>query len=137
MEILRKSVTGFYQEFIQKVAQGRNLTPEEVDELGQGRVWTGRQAKERGLVDELGGLSRAILLAKQHLGLPPEEEVRLVHLPRAGFNISILLQEMGILAQDPLPLPPAFRDLLVRLAQLATLSNETALAILPIWITIR
>ena len=45
------------------------MTVEDVDRLGQGRVWTGRQAKENGLVDELGGLSLAIAIARQHAGL--------------------------------------------------------------------
>ena len=48
-----------YDTFVEKAAQGRNTTPERIDAIGQGRVWTGRQAKEIGLVDELGGLDRA------------------------------------------------------------------------------
>jgi protease-4 len=45
-----------YDTFVEKAAQGRNTTPERIDAIGQGRVWTGRQAKEIGSVDELGGL---------------------------------------------------------------------------------
>ena len=48
-----------YDTFVEKAAQGRNTTPERIDAIGQGRVWTGRQAKQIGLVDELGGLDRA------------------------------------------------------------------------------
>ena len=54
-----------YDTFVEKAAQGRNTTPERIDAIGQGRVWTGRQAKQIGLVDELGGLDRAVALAKQ------------------------------------------------------------------------
>ena len=51
-------------------------------QVGQGRIWTGRQAKERGLVDELGGLSTAIAAAKKLAGIPAEEDVTLVVWPK-------------------------------------------------------
>jgi protease-4 len=71
----------YYDEFVPKVAKGRNKTNEEVDSLGQGRVWMGSQAKERGLVDEFGGLERAIAVAKQLANLPADKDVRRVILP--------------------------------------------------------
>ena len=67
--------------FVEKAAQGRNTTPEKIDQIGQGRVWTGRQAKEIGLVDELGGLDRAIALAKQRAKIAQDAEVELVIYP--------------------------------------------------------
>ncbi len=54
-----------YDTFVEKAAAGRNTTPERIDAIAQGRVWTGKQAKELGLVDELGGLDRALALAKE------------------------------------------------------------------------
>ena len=75
-----------YDTFVEKAAQGRNTTPERIDAIGQGRVWTGRQAKQIGLVDELGGLDRAIALAKQRARIPQESEVELViYPPRRSF----------------------------------------------------
>jgi len=75
-----------YDTFVEKAAQGRNTTPEKIDAIGQGRVWTGRQAKQIGLVDELGGLDRAIALAKQRARIPQESEVELVvYPPRRSF----------------------------------------------------
>jgi protease-4 len=71
----------YYDQFVPKVAKGRNKTVEEVDSLGQGRVWMGSQAKERGLVDEFGGLERAIVVAKQLANLPADKDVRRVILP--------------------------------------------------------
>ena len=73
-----------YDAFVEKAAAGRNTTPERIDAIAQGRVWTGKQAKELGLVDELGGLDRALALAKERAkiaagsrsragGLPAEE----------------------------------------------------------------
>jgi protease-4 len=71
----------YYDQFVPKVARGRNKSVEEVDSLGQGRVWMGSQAKERGLVDEFGGLEHAINVAKQLANLPADKDVRRVILP--------------------------------------------------------
>src|SRR6185436_7743385 len=70
-----------YNTFVEKAAQGRNTTPEKIDAVGQGRVWTGRQAKQIGLVDELGGLERAVSIAKQRAKIPHDTEVELVIYP--------------------------------------------------------
>jgi protease-4 len=70
-----------YDAFVEKAAAGRNTTPERIDAVAQGRVWTGRQAKEVGLIDELGGLERALALAKQRAKLAPDSEVELVVYP--------------------------------------------------------
>src|SRR6185503_1455436 len=59
-ERLRREVDSFYALFVKRVADGRKLDPPGVDEVGRGRVWTGAQAVERGLVDELGGLREAV-----------------------------------------------------------------------------
>jgi protease-4 len=71
-------MAGFYRTFITKVAEGRHTTPERIDAVGQGRVWTGAQAKDRGLVDALGGLDAAVAIAKQRAHIPADEEVELV-----------------------------------------------------------
>ena len=67
-----------YDQFIERTAAARHMTPEKVDEIAQGRVWTGAQAKQIGLVDELGGLYKAVDLAKQRARIPADEEVELV-----------------------------------------------------------
>jgi protease-4 len=79
-----------YDAFVEKAAAGRNTTPERIDTVAQGRVWTGRQAKQIGLVDELGGLDRALALAKQRAKLPPDSEVELVVYPpkRSIFELA-------------------------------------------------
>ncbi len=74
--------TIYYDNFIPKVAAGRNKTVEEVDQVGQGRVWTGAQAKERGLVDEFGGLEKAVEIAKQLANLPADKDVRRIAYPK-------------------------------------------------------
>lgn len=65
-----------YDDFTAKVAQGRGLSRDHVHEVARGRVWTGRDARERGLVDELGGLRRAVELARHRGGLPADAEAR-------------------------------------------------------------
>ncbi len=66
-----------YADFTGKVAAGRGLTQPQVHELARGRVWTGADARDRGLVDELGGLDRAVAIARQRAGLPPAAELRI------------------------------------------------------------
>jgi protease IV len=65
-----------YDDFVGKVAQGRDLPRDQVDSLARGRVWTGADAHERGLVDELGGLGSALDLAREKAGLPADAPVR-------------------------------------------------------------
>jgi protease-4 len=71
----------YFDNFVPKVAKGRNKSVEEVDTLGQGRVWTGTQAKANGLIDEFGGLEKAIDIAKELAGLPADRDVRRVVFP--------------------------------------------------------
>ena len=78
---LDEQLRAFYDQFIEKVAAARHKKPEEIDAIAQGRVWTGRQAKNLGLVDELGGLDRAVAIAKQRAKIPAGERVELVVYP--------------------------------------------------------
>jgi protease-4 len=71
-----------YEAFVEKAAAGRQTTPERIDAIAQGRVWTGQQAKELGLVDELGGLQRALALAKSRAKIDEDAEVELVVYPQ-------------------------------------------------------
>lgn len=73
-----------YADFTAKVAAARGLPLERVHEIARGRVWTGADAHDRGLVDELGGLDRAVELAWAKAGLPAGETPRRRPLPRAG-----------------------------------------------------
>jgi protease-4 len=82
MARLQTSVLDTYQLFLARVADGRGLSIERVDEIGQGRVWTGRQALEIGLVDELGGLHTAVRRAKEAVDLAPTDDVYLIPFPR-------------------------------------------------------
>ncbi len=81
-----ESMQAFYDQFVEKVAVARQTSPEKIDQIGQGRVWTGQQAKQVGLIDHLGGLQVAVAAAKQRARIPADEEVELViYPPRRSF----------------------------------------------------
>jgi protease-4 len=83
---LEEQLRAFYDQFVEKVAESRRATPEEIEAVAAGRVWTGRQATERGLVDELGGLDTAIDAAKRLAGIDPGSDVEVVvYPPRKSF----------------------------------------------------
>lgn len=77
-ELMQENVENIYDVFLDRVADGRRMEKSDIDEIGQGRVWTGENALEIGLVDELGGLDKAIKLAAEMADL---EKYRTVELP--------------------------------------------------------
>ena len=103
-KIVKEEIRRVYDAFLEKAAQGRNMSREDVDKVGRGRVWTGKQARDIKLVDELGGLSKAIELAKVRAGLGRDEEPRLVVWPRKkGFWSSIFGRRMPGTSAGRLP----------------------------------
>jgi protease IV len=78
---IQEQMQATYDTFVEKAAAGRHTTPEKIDAIAQGRVWTGQQAKGIGLVDELGGLDRALAVAKEQAKIPRNTEVELVVYP--------------------------------------------------------
>lgn len=90
-ELLKKYIDDFYRIFVRKVAEGRHKSYEEIDRIAQGRVWTGRQGLEIGLVDKLGGLHEAIQIAKKMAGISADQYVRLRVYPRRRSFLERLL----------------------------------------------
>ena len=110
-EILQRQVKEIYDDFITKVALGReNLTAAEVDKVARGRVWTGRQAKEIGLVDELGGLDKALEIAKQRVDLN-DKVVEIVRFPKISW-LSTFLGYSQLISTAKLPLLSSVYQLL-------------------------
>lgn len=103
-EILTRQIQEMYDDFVSKVANGRGMKEEAVEEIAQGRVWTGRQAKENGLVDELGDLHLAISIAKEKAGLEPDEGVDIISLPKRFPLWYRIFLENKLLLTDPLNL---------------------------------
>jgi protease IV len=79
--VLRDDVQHTYDRFLGRVAEGRKLEVAAVDKVARGRVWTGAQALEIGLVDRLGGIPEAVLAAKEKVGLAADADVLLVQYP--------------------------------------------------------
>ncbi len=92
MALFQRATDRFYADFIRKVAEGRGLEPNHVEEIAQGRVWSGRQALEIGLVDELGGLADAIAYAAQAAGL--REDFRVTEFPRKKEFAEVLAEAL-------------------------------------------
>lgn len=95
-ETIQESIIRVYDTFVNRVAQGRNMTYDQVHEIAQGRVWTGSMALENGLVDELGGLDDAIAYAAEKAGISdykinyyPEYEIKLRDLLRGFIGVSV------------------------------------------------
>lgn len=96
---LQAVVDRIYADFSGKVGEARGLTPERLEEVARGRVWTGQDAKAGGLVDELGGLSLAVSLAKRAGGIGADEEVEIRLFPEAkGLAERLLARVRGISA---------------------------------------
>jgi protease-4 len=94
-ESLLRLMNDTYKDFVQGVAKGRKMEPAAVEKVAQGRVWTGEQARERGLVDGLGGFDAAIDAAKQLAKIPKEEQVNLIYLPKPRPLFDRILDLMG------------------------------------------
>ncbi len=122
-----KFMNRIYEEFLAKVAGGRGMTREAVHEIAQGRVWTGRRAKELGLIDELGGFPEAVKLAREMAKIPEAEGVRFLDLPEKPSFWESLWGGDGEASYD---MPRGARALLQEIqpvARLALLSGEPML----------
>ena len=91
--LIKQGIDEFYQIFVDKVAEGRVMTDEEVDAIGQGRVWTGDQAVKNGLVDKIGGIKTAINMVKKMCGIPEGQAVYVRRLPRQKSLLDRLLSD--------------------------------------------
>jgi protease-4 len=122
-----------YDEFVEKAAQARNMPPEKLDAVAQGRVWTGRQAKAVGLVDELGGLSHAIAAAKQRAKIAADADVEIVVYPPRRSVYELLSQ--GFRSEESLlrvlALPADERRALGTLAAPLLFRTGEPLALMP------
>lgn len=128
-KFIKKEILWVYDQFLTKVAEGRSMKKEEVDKIGKGRVWTGSQAQELGLVDELGGLTRAIEVAKELAHIPADEAVKVLVWPRKVRFIDMLLgrrlTEWGV----------GQNSRVEKIVQtLEFLERDKTLAIMPTWI---
>ena len=85
--LYQKSLDQFYDVFLARVAEGRKMTPALVDSVGQGRVWSGMAAKQRGLVDRFGGLHEAMEVARARAHIDPNADIVIDVYPRPKKTI--------------------------------------------------
>ena len=148
-ERVEKMMKTVYEEFVSKAALGRKKTFDEIDAVAQGRVWTGKQAKELGLVDEIGGLDTALSIAKKKAGFTDEDRFDIIVLPEQKpffeqFLESMFEEEAGISMPLPLQLAqrhPALHKLSTQWNQIITwltlFEKERVVTALPFDILIR
>lgn len=89
------TLDNIYEAFLQRVMQGRKMTHDQAFNVAEGRAWTGAQAKERGLVDELGGLARAIEVAKERAKIDPKDDTEVEQFPAEESPLDMLLDFAG------------------------------------------
>ncbi|MDD3050327.1 MAG: signal peptide peptidase SppA [Candidatus Cloacimonetes bacterium] len=128
-DMISESVENIYDVFIDVVAKGRGMNKDKVHQYAQGRVWTGKQAYEIGLVDELGGLDTAINIAKEEARIKREIEI-VDYLPQNKLEIKADLGPLSY--QNAMEtLPDDIKAILEMKEILDTYQNEKALYLLP------
>ncbi len=138
----RKALTAMmkdiYDQFLDKALEGRKkagkkMTRDELVNLAGGRIWTGRQAKENGLIDELGSLDDAIAAARGMTDLPAGKEPELLILPKSkGFLDTLLEEKLG----SRVPAMQLLRDVPELRRQLRSLDAMLQLRGQPVWMTL-
>jgi protease-4 len=92
---LKEGIDAEYRDFIGKVAAGRHRRFEDIEPIAQGRAWLGSQAKSNGLVDEIGGIDRAIEMVKKKANIAPGETVNLITYPPRRSIFDLLMQKQS------------------------------------------
>ena len=126
--ILKEEISYIYEQFLERVATSRNLSIEEVHQIGRGRVWTGNQAKELKLIDELGGFFQAIDTARSLAGIPPEEKVRFVVWPKKRSFWDIVLGRKAGLSQSATEFITSYKKLM------SFFSQSRVWSLMPFWL---
>ncbi len=129
---LSGQIDAFYQAFVSNVADGRKKPYDQIEALAQGRVWTGAAAKGNGLVDQLGGLDRAVEILKQQAHMSPSERVTLVPYPGRRSIFELLFSRTDPTAEVQMRLEKILGKL-----PLQALSERGFLKIVPYSITVR
>ena len=129
---LSGQIDAFYQAFVGNVADGRKKPYDQIEPLAQGRVWTGAAAKGNGLVDQLGGLDRAVEVLKQQAHMSPSERVTLVPYPGRRSIFELLFSRTDPTAEVQMRL-----EKIVGKLPLQALSERGFLKMMPYSITVR
>lgn len=142
MEPLVRAMETFYWQFVDKAAQGRNKTRDELHAVAQGRVWVGSDALARGLVDEIGGLRRALQVARELAQIPAGDKLEIIESPTPpnfldsiseAFGMAELRSTLGLRPGEleAAQLVPELRAALDKAYLLLRASRERLLLVLP------
>ncbi len=149
-EKVRTQMRAIYDLFLARVAEGRGMEVDKVAAVAEGRIWTGQQGSERGLVDEIGGLGAAVALAKKRASLPEDapveieggpdsllellqgEEEEPIDEPAAAVGRAVVLERGGPLARLAAPLRPFAAGLAMLLS-----SRESVVAAMPFGLSVK
>ncbi|MBS3741365.1 MAG: signal peptide peptidase SppA [Candidatus Cloacimonetes bacterium] len=131
-EKIRGSVEHSYWAFVDAVAQGRDMSREQVHKIAQGKVWTGKSAKELGLVDELGGIDYSIKVLREMCNIPPKEEIEVVQYPRAEAGIMTIDLSSGMsLLKNEVELPAQLKNFTKMIEKWQKFNDERILYLYP------
>jgi protease-4 len=140
-QVWQRMMEEIYRQFLSKAADGRKMELALMEPLAGGRIWTGRQAKQKGLVDEVGTLRDAIAEAKKLAGRDPDEKLELLVLPKPKNFLDQLIEgELGASMPAGTRLPAAASEPLRRFAELQQLQqmcNEPVLFLMPHRVRVR
>jgi len=125
-----------YRQFVAKAAEGRKMPCNEMEELAQGRVYTGRMAKAKGLVDQLGTLHDAVVEAKKAAGLKPDEKIDLWMLPEPKTFLDRLFADPAAMGNAHTA-TAQFGDMLTKAVFLQRLLAEPSLVLMPQWVRLK
>ena len=100
--VVEKQVDVVYASFLDRVAEGRALPRGEVEKVAGGRVWSGQQALDRKLVDQLGGLDAAVAVARQRAGLGPDQVVEVRHVGGGWSDFQLSASAQALVGDEPL-----------------------------------
>jgi protease-4 len=133
-ERFRQHVQEGYDEFISEVAKGRQMAFHAIEAAAQGRVWTGKQALDLGLVDRLGGMDTAVEVIKEKLGFSEDEDIQLVEYPARENSPKPLFKFLE--THTTFNFPDEIIQLQDQLGELADLQHEHLFAWWPYQIVV-
>lgn len=144
-ELIERMMHRTYDEFVSKAAEGRKMPKDKLEAVAQGKVWMGARAKTVGLVDDVGGMPRAIQEVKLLIGLKKDDKVSLVAYPKEVGLLDLLQKAFGNsttvareaspdMLLDAMPLPASLRQVLRVASSMATMfEHEKVLMMMPFW----
>ena len=135
---IKKLMAEVYRDFVSKAAEGRKKSVAEIEKVAQGRIWTGKQAKELGLVDELGGLETAFLIARNKANIPQNARVETIILPKRKTLFEYLMGDLDAFQLVPgLSVPKGFIADTQDIDLIRLFHHEKIVTMLPFRIRIR